>query len=191
MNHLVAPLELLLIPPSLNSEDLNSQNNDDSIDLIESKLSLPLTTIGIGDGGNEVGMGKIYETLIQSSIPNAQMIACTVPADHLIICSVSNWGGYALAAAIALVCSEAQSENNVRKSDESHQNNNNNETISGKQLLQKSLPTEEEQSESCKLLVAAGARDGITKLQELYIDGMTLEESLVVLREIRDIALRE
>jgi hypothetical protein len=49
-------------------------------------------SVGIGDGGNEVGMGKILDTILQSSIPNASSIACIVPTDHLIVASVSNWG---------------------------------------------------------------------------------------------------
>lgn len=49
-------------------------------------------SVGIGDGGNEVGMGKILSTILQSSIPNASSIACIVPTDHLIVASVSNWG---------------------------------------------------------------------------------------------------
>ena len=54
-----------------------------------------------GDGGNEVGMGKVYPQLISSTITNAALIGCVVPTDHLLVCSVSNWGGYALAAATA------------------------------------------------------------------------------------------
>lgn len=193
MNDLVAPLELLLIPPTNNHDsdqneqngEQNDENNDgDNIDLIDQNLSLPLTTIGIGDGGNEVGMGKIYETIIQSTIPNAQEIACTVAADYLIVSSVSNWGGYALAAAIALVWSEVCSENKNNIEQNIEEDNTRN-------LLLKTIPTEEEQLESCKLLVAAGARDGITKSQDLFVDGMPLETSLLVLREIRNIALSE
>lgn len=48
-------------------------------------------------------MGKVYSKVISSSILNAAEIACVVPADHLIVTSVSNWGGYALAAAAAAV----------------------------------------------------------------------------------------
>ena len=61
-----------------------------------------LTTIGIGDGGNEIGMGKIPSDVIGRNIPNGELIACRVPTDHLIVCGVSNWGAYALAAGVAL-----------------------------------------------------------------------------------------
>jgi hypothetical protein len=49
-------------------------------------------------------MGKIYDKVVSSTITNAAQIACVVPTDHLLVCSVSNWGGYALAAAATTVC---------------------------------------------------------------------------------------
>ena len=57
-------------------------------------------TIGIGDGGNEIGMGKIPHETIVKNIPNGDLIACRVPTDHLIVAGVSNWGAYALAAGL-------------------------------------------------------------------------------------------
>jgi hypothetical protein len=57
-------------------------------------------TIGIGDGGNEIGMGKIPHETIVKNIPNGDRVHCRVPTDHLIVCGVSNWGAYALIAGI-------------------------------------------------------------------------------------------
>ena len=62
------------------------------------------TTIGIGDGGNEIGMGKVPWSLIRRAIPRGGLIACRVPADHLLVAGVSNWGAYALAAGVAVLC---------------------------------------------------------------------------------------
>ena len=45
-------------------------------------------------------MGKISE-LIHRHIVNGAKIGCVTPVQHLIVCSVSNWGGYALAAAMS------------------------------------------------------------------------------------------
>ncbi len=59
-------------------------------------------TIGIGDGGNEIGMGKIPRDLIAANIPKGAAIACRVPTDYLIVSGVSNWGAYGLAAAVAV-----------------------------------------------------------------------------------------
>jgi hypothetical protein len=60
----------------------------------------PPPTIGIGDGGNEIGMGKIPHETIVKNIPNGDLIHCRVPTDHLIVAGVSNWGAYALAAGV-------------------------------------------------------------------------------------------
>jgi hypothetical protein len=59
-----------------------------------------ITTIGIGDGGNEIGMGKIPWAVIRLNIPNGAVVACRVPTDFLIVCGVSNWGAYGLAAGL-------------------------------------------------------------------------------------------
>ncbi|MCZ2342048.1 MAG: DUF4392 domain-containing protein, partial [Bacteroidales bacterium] len=55
----------------------------------------PTWTIGIGDGGNEIGMGKLPHTLVSEQIPNGDRIHCRIPTDHLIVAGVSNWGAYA------------------------------------------------------------------------------------------------
>ncbi len=60
-------------------------------------------TIGIGDGGNEIGMGKVSWDVIRSNIPHGGVIACRVATDYLIVAGVSNWGAYALSAGVALV----------------------------------------------------------------------------------------
>jgi D-glutamate cyclase len=57
-----------------------------------------LITIGIGDGGNEIGMGKIPWAVIRRNIPNGGLVACRITTDYLIVCGVSNWGAYGLAA---------------------------------------------------------------------------------------------
>jgi hypothetical protein len=57
-------------------------------------------TIGIGDGGNEIGMGRISHETIVKNIPNGDLIHCCFATDHLIVAGVSNWGAYALAAGI-------------------------------------------------------------------------------------------
>lgn len=62
-----------------------------------------MKSIGIGDGGNEIGMGSIPWTELTRRLPepHGRTIACRVPCDFTIIAGVSNWGGYALAAAVA------------------------------------------------------------------------------------------
>jgi hypothetical protein len=62
----------------------------------------PWVTIGIGDGGNEIGMARLPEHIVRDDIPNGSLIAATTPTDHLIVAGVSNWGGWGLLLAIAL-----------------------------------------------------------------------------------------
>ena len=60
--------------------------------LFETAKHRGITTIGVGDGGNEIGMGKIPRAIIAANIPNGDLIACRVPTDQLIVAGVSNWG---------------------------------------------------------------------------------------------------
>jgi hypothetical protein len=60
-------------------------------------------TIGIGDGGNEIGMGKIAWQTIRDNIPNGATCASRIATDYLLVCGISNWGGYALAHGVSLV----------------------------------------------------------------------------------------
>lgn len=61
----------------------------------------PWLTIGIGDGGNEIGMGSLPAEIVENDIPNGALIASTTPCDFLIVASVANWGAYALIGAMA------------------------------------------------------------------------------------------
>ncbi|HEY1377287.1 MAG TPA: glutamate cyclase domain-containing protein, partial [Gemmataceae bacterium] len=61
------------------------------------------TTIGIGDGGNEIGMGKVPWETIRRNVPQGGVVACRVATDHLIVAGVSNWGAYALATGVRLL----------------------------------------------------------------------------------------
>jgi len=63
----------------------------------------PWITIGIGDGGNEIGMGKLPRGLIAQQVPMGDRIACVVPCDYLVVAGVSNWGAFGLLAALALL----------------------------------------------------------------------------------------
>ena len=56
-------------------------------------------TVGIGDGGNEVGMGSLASVI--STVPSLVRFPCVTGATRLVISSVSNWGGYGLVAALS------------------------------------------------------------------------------------------
>jgi hypothetical protein len=57
----------------------------------------PPVTIGVGDGGNEIGMGSVRAQLEGESELIAR-IASVVPVDHLVVAGVSNWGAYGIVA---------------------------------------------------------------------------------------------
>jgi hypothetical protein len=57
-------------------------------------------TIGVGDGGNEVGMGNVRARLAREG-PLMARIACVVRVDHLVVAGTSNWGAYGIVAALA------------------------------------------------------------------------------------------
>lgn len=55
-------------------------------------------TVGIGDGGNEVGMGSLASACISEAVTSNP---CVVPVDHPVIASVSNWGAWGVIAAMS------------------------------------------------------------------------------------------
>jgi hypothetical protein len=57
-------------------------------------------TLGIGDGGNEIGMGNVAtQVRMTPGLPDDPAVTRT---NQLIIASVSNWGAYGLLAALSL-----------------------------------------------------------------------------------------
>lgn len=59
-------------------------------------------TIGIGDGGNEIGMGNVEER-VRQHIPNGPTIASCVTTDWNIAAGTSNWGAWGLLAMLSLM----------------------------------------------------------------------------------------
>lgn len=123
---------------------------------IEDLWSLGIRSTGIGDGGNELGMGKRLTDIRAGVIPLGSKIGCVVPADNLIACGVSNWGGWALALAACAIGGGA--EGTV--------------TVEGEWAVLESL-------------VKAGARDGVTGESECTVDGLPWGEHEGVLRRLR------
>ncbi len=58
-----------------------------------------IPSVGIGDGGNEIGLGNLADII--PTVPSLVRIPCVTTASALVIASVSNWGGYGLVAAIS------------------------------------------------------------------------------------------
>jgi hypothetical protein len=65
-------------------------------------------TVGVGDFGNELGMGAIYDVIRAETPAGADCgcgcgagTACATPAEVTVLASVSDWGAYAIAACLA------------------------------------------------------------------------------------------
>jgi hypothetical protein len=65
-------------------------------DLVVQGTSCPV--LAIGDGGNELGMGKV-----QTALEKMQITPSLSSCDELLIADVSNWGCYGLIAMLSLV----------------------------------------------------------------------------------------
>lgn len=70
--------------------------------LIQEARRSGVVTIGIGDGGNEIGMGLIREE-IGRALPLGGEIAPVTETDYLVTAGVSNWGAYGVAACLAIL----------------------------------------------------------------------------------------
>ena len=108
-----------------------------------------IPVVAIGDGGNEVGMGNFTHELAEINPTYADCL-CVVGADVCIPVDVSNWGAYALVAALS---------------------------ASGDSWLGQSA---EEERAMLETLCSCGVVDGVTKRCEPSVDGLGLDEQLRV-----------
>ena len=69
----------------------------------EAALACGVPVLGVGDGGNEAGMGSLYEGLAEK-MPGYARCLSRVSATVCLPADVSNWGAYALAAALSVSC---------------------------------------------------------------------------------------
>ena len=121
-----------------------------------------VVTIGIGDGGNEIGMGKIPWDVIVRNVPRGGLVACRIATQHLIVCGVSNWGAYALAAGVAL--------------------------LRGRKLPA-SLFDPALERQILEAMVDAGPLvDGVTGVPSATVDGLTWEQYADVLMKMKPLA---
>jgi D-glutamate cyclase len=131
-----------------------------------SERRLPITTIGIGDGGNEIGMGRFAWELLVEAIGNesAGRIACRIATDFTLIAGVSNWAAYALALAVC--------------------------RLRGNEVSARDW-TAADQRELIELMVQkAGAVDGLTLRAEATVDGLPLDIFLQPLVAMQKLLIR-
>ena len=119
--------------------------------------------LAVGDGGNEIGMGKLARELIAAEVPNGAAIASVTSCDHLIVAGVSNWGAYGLMAALAVVKPE------------------------WREIIARFLTAERDLAVT-KAVVAIGGVDGVTAKREPTVDGYGAEVHGPLVEELRRIA---
>jgi hypothetical protein len=61
-------------------------------------------SVGVGDGGNELGMGVVADYLRDVE---GHASPCVTPAGHLVVATVSNWGAYGMLAYLQELSGEA------------------------------------------------------------------------------------
>lgn len=126
------------------------------IDSYAEQRSNSIPVIAIGDGGNEVGMGNFLEPLSEM-MPGYADCLCTICSDVCIPVDVSNWGAYALTAALSYGA--------------------------GKWLGQ----TDTEERLMLEALCRCGVVDGVSKKCSLSVDGMPLVQHQAIRSALEDI----
>lgn len=129
-----------------------------------------IKTIGVGDGGNELGMGKMAE-FVKQFVKRGDKIVCQHPADHVIVCGVSNWGGWALACAVYLVAIEK------------------NAALKKQNAYKEMFPHYEEQKALlAECILNDECVDGMTGKSAMCVDGMSFEiEHKMIIDELNDV----
>jgi hypothetical protein len=120
--------------------------------------------IGVGDGGNEIGMGRVPKGVIADTVPNGAQIACVTGCDHLVVAGVSNWGAVGLIAALAIVRPDWS------------------------RSLDRFLTAERDAAVTRATVEKAGAIDGVTARREATVDGFGPEVHAALIEDLRRIA---
>jgi len=97
-------------------------------------------------------MGNIREA-VENHVQNGKLIAASSRVDALICSAVSNWGGYGLSAAVALLTGNMNA-----------------------------LHTPEEEELMLRAVVEAGAVDGVTGKRELSVDKIPMKIHISIIK---------
>ncbi|XP_041071191.1 D-glutamate cyclase, mitochondrial isoform X1 [Carcharodon carcharias] len=154
-----------------NAWKVNIKHLVDPIDklFLAAQNILGIATTGIGDGGNELGMGKVKED-VKKYIHNGDLIACNVEADFTVIAGVSNWGGYAVACGLYILNNCTIHERYLRKAVGFPKTSEMDEYISA-------LPTVHKEEKLLELLVKHGIRSGKTGNLGMEVDGLLFHDT--------------
>lgn len=129
----------------------------------EASARTSITTIGIADGGNEIGMGRYPWYVMRKAIAfgPAARVACRIPTDFGLLAGVSNWGGYALALAL---CHRL-----------------------GQLNLAAPWNLDDQRNLVAAIVDQGGGVDGVTRQRQATVDGLPLETYLQPLYGFRQV----
>ncbi|KAK7802048.1 hypothetical protein U0070_025721, partial [Myodes glareolus] len=149
-----------------NARKMNIKHLVDPIDdLFLAAQKIPgISSTGVGDGGNELGMGKVKEA-VKKFIRNGDVIACDVEADFAVIAGVSNWGGYALACALYILNSCDIHERYLRRAIGPSR-------VAGEQSWTQALPSVAKEEKMLGILVQNQVRSGVSGIVGMEVDGL-------------------
>lgn len=136
--------------------------------LVEEAKRANIATVGIGDGGNEIGMGAILPAVRQYVKYGAECqcgcgkgIAAVTSTDILLTGSVSNWACYAVCAALAMATGNAAL-----------------------------LHTSRDEQRLLNTAIGAGMVDGATGKADLTVDGFSMETNCALVDFMHHLALK-
>ncbi len=86
---------------SMYGEDITSYCPNTDILFIKAKEN-NIPTSAVGDGGNELGMGKIKE-IVKKNVNMGNVICAQFETDNLVAAGVSNWGAFGICAGLSIL----------------------------------------------------------------------------------------
>lgn len=123
--------------------------------------STSATTVGIVDGGNEIGCGSIPWHVLTRAVAQGSgaTIACRIATTYTIVAGVSNWGAYGLGAAVAV--------------------------LRGRRDVVEAWTAARQRTLIKAMVRDGGAVDGVTKRREPTVDGLPPDDYLAVFDDVR------
>lgn len=149
------------LPKGRNMNDIEAK----MVTLYDKARGSGVLTIGIGDGGNEIGWGIIGD-VIKEKMPFGDQCSCgcgggigdSTLVDAMVAASVSNWGAYGVTACLSVLLSNPEVFHNAQ--------------IESRMLRE---------------CIDAGGIDGATYLPEPKVDGLPEEAQVAMVNLLREI----
>ena len=130
---------------------------------VEEARARGILTIGIGDGGNEIGYGRIHDQVKEiqywgsrCQCPCGAGVATVVATDVLVSANISNWGAYGVAAMLAVLANRPEA-----------------------------LHDEDTEYRMLHKCVEAGGQDGCYGAQMMYVDGTHVRTNQALITMLR------